>query len=190
MQPFTAYSLLRHSTNGHATSARSFQVFPQTRTIDLRVLRPLEGRQEDQVDRNVANMSYLREKIGNAVLQMPDNFGPKVFWTVLRLLSKKWTSQRASWPRSFRHTDWHNDQEIFAKTLRAARNAPHHKCPRRYGEPPRPDAHASDHFPTAFVRWVATLRLHPIARGSMNGPSGSPNGKRLAGKTLFFRTSK
>ncbi len=103
------------------------------------------------VDRNVANMSHLREKLGMPFLQMPDNFGPKYFDRVADF-AKTWTYD-VPLAIELRHTAWHNDKEISRKLYELLEK--HRVTNVLVDTAGRRDLmHMRLTTPTAFVRWV------------------------------------
>ncbi len=65
------------------------------------------------VERNVANMLHLHEKLEMAFLQMHDNFAPKDFDRVVTFV-ENWTYD-VPLAIEFRHTNWYNDAAISSK---------------------------------------------------------------------------
>jgi uncharacterized protein YecE (DUF72 family) len=103
----TFYRLFPATTfeNWHATTPENFRFFPKLEQT-ISHFRRLNDVQEI-VERNVANMSLLREKLAMPFLQLPDNFGPKQFDRVAAFV-ENWTYD-APLAMEFRHTGWYND---------------------------------------------------------------------------------
>jgi len=106
----TFYRLFPPSTfdNWYATVPESFRFFPKLEQ-SISHFRRLKDVQEI-TERNVANMSHLREKLGMPFLQMHDNFGPKDFERVAAFV-ENWTYE-VPLAMEFRHTDWYNDEAV------------------------------------------------------------------------------
>jgi uncharacterized protein YecE (DUF72 family) len=106
---------------------------------------------DEIVERNVANMSHLGEKLAMSFLQLPDNFGPKNFDRVLAFV-ENWTYE-VPLAMEFRHTDWCNDAAVsnelydLLKT-RGVTNVLVDTAGRR------DLMHMRLTTPTAFIRWV------------------------------------
>jgi uncharacterized protein YecE (DUF72 family) len=133
----------------YATVPGNFRFFPKfEQTISH--FRRLKDVQEE-VERNVANMSHLREKLEMPFLQMHDNFGPKDFDRVQAFV-KNWTYD-VPLAVEFRHTDWYNDAAVSSK-LYALLEA-HRVTNILVDTAGRRDLmHMRLTTPTAFVRWV------------------------------------
>lgn len=65
---------------------------------------------DSQVDEFVVNLLSLKENLGMAFLQMPDNFHAKNL-DALESFLKKWP-QEIPLGVELRHTDWHNENEV------------------------------------------------------------------------------
>ena len=109
----TFYRLFPAATfeNWHATTPENFRFFPKLEQT-ISHFRRLNDVQEI-VERNVANMSHLREKLVMPFLQLPDNFGPKQFDRVAAFV-ESWTYD-APLAMEFRHTGWYNDPAISSR---------------------------------------------------------------------------
>ncbi len=95
----------------YATVPANFRFFPKLEQ-SISHFRRLKDVQEI-VERNVANMSHLREKLEMPFLQMHDNFGPKDFDRVAAF-AENWTYE-APLAIEFRHTDWYNDAAVSSE---------------------------------------------------------------------------
>jgi uncharacterized protein YecE (DUF72 family) len=109
----TFYRLFPPATfdNWYKTVPEDFKFFPKLEK-SISHLRRLKDVQEI-VERNVANMSRLHEKLGMPFLQMHDNFGPKDFDRVVAF-AENWTHE-VPLAIEFRHTDWYNDAAVSSK---------------------------------------------------------------------------
>lgn len=103
----TFYRLFPSATfeNWHAATPANFRFFPKLEQT-ISHFRRLNDVHE-VVERNVANMSHLREKLAMPFLQLPDNFGPKDFDRVAAF-AENWTYD-VPLAMEFRHTGWYND---------------------------------------------------------------------------------
>jgi uncharacterized protein YecE (DUF72 family) len=95
----------------YATAPKDFRFFPKLeQTIShFRRLKDVN----EIVERNVANMSHLREKLEMPFLQLRDDFGPKDFDRVAAF-AENWTYD-VPLAMEFRHTDWYNDAAVSSR---------------------------------------------------------------------------
>jgi uncharacterized protein YecE (DUF72 family) len=109
----TFYRLFPPETfdNWHATVPGNFRFFPKLEQ-SISHFRRLKDVKEI-VDRNVANMLHLQEKLEMPFLQMHDNFGPKDFERVAAF-AENWTYE-VPLAMEFRHTAWYNDEAVSSK---------------------------------------------------------------------------
>lgn len=132
-----------------ATTPENFRFFPKLeQTIShYRRLNDVE----EVVERNVANMTHLGEKLAMPFLQLRDDFGPKNFDRVAAF-AEHWTYD-VPLAMEFRHTDWYNDaatsQSLYALLeTHGITNVLVDTAGRR------DLMHMRLTTPTAFVRWV------------------------------------
>lgn len=94
-----------------ATVPANFRFFPKLeQTIShFQRLRDIQ----EIVERNVENMSHLREKLEMPFLQMHDNFKPQDFDRVVSFV-ENWTYD-VPLAIEVRHTDWYNDATVASK---------------------------------------------------------------------------
>jgi uncharacterized protein YecE (DUF72 family) len=95
----------------YTTVPENFRFFPKLEQ-SISHFQRLKDVQE-VVDQNVANMSHLREKLGMAFLQMPDNFAPKDFERVVTFV-ENW-KYKVPLAIEFRHTNWYNDAAVSSQ---------------------------------------------------------------------------
>jgi uncharacterized protein YecE (DUF72 family) len=109
----TFYRLFPPATfdNWYAATPTNFRFFPKLEQ-SISHFRRLKDVQEI-VERNVANMSRLHEKLGMPFLQLHNNFGPKNFDRVAAF-AENWTYEKPL-AIEFRHTDWHNSAAVSSK---------------------------------------------------------------------------
>jgi uncharacterized protein YecE (DUF72 family) len=109
----TFYRLFPPSTfdKWYATVPANFRFFPKLEQ-SISHFRRLKDVQEI-VERNVANMSQLREKLKMPFLQMHNNFGPKDFDRVAAFV-ENWKYE-VPLAVEFRHKAWSNDQAVSSK---------------------------------------------------------------------------
>jgi uncharacterized protein YecE (DUF72 family) len=109
----TFYRLFPAATfdNWYATVPKNFRFFPKLEQSISHFQRLKDVK--EIVERNVANMSHLHEKLGMAFLQMHDNFGPKDFERVVAF-AESWTYE-VPLAIEFRHTAWYNDVAVSSK---------------------------------------------------------------------------
>jgi uncharacterized protein YecE (DUF72 family) len=93
----------------YATVPDGFRFFPKLEQ-SISHFRRLKD-VEEIVDRNVANYSHLKEKLGMPFLQMHNNFGPKDFDRV-KAFADNWKQYNLPLAMEFRHTDWYNDPAV------------------------------------------------------------------------------
>src|SRR5262245_6518926 len=109
----TFYRLFPPSTfeKWYGTVPENFKFFPKLyQTIShYRRLKDVK----EIVERNVANMSHLREKLGMPFLQLHDHFGPKDFDRVVAFV-ESWTYE-VPLAIEFRHKDWYKDAAVSSK---------------------------------------------------------------------------
>lgn len=133
----------------HATTPENFRFFPKLEQT-ISHFRRLKDVQEI-VERNVAHMSRLHEKLEMPFLQMRDDFGPKDFDRVAAF-AENWTYD-VPLAMEFRHTDWYNDATVSSK-LYALLEA-HGITNVLVDTAGRRDLmHMRLTTPTAFIRWV------------------------------------
>ena len=89
----------------YASVPEGFKFFPKLEQ-SISHFQRLQGVKET-VERNVANMSHLREKLEMPFLQLRDDFGPKDFDRVATFV-EDWTYD-VPLAIEFRHANWHND---------------------------------------------------------------------------------
>lgn len=97
--------------NWYATVSENFRFFPKLEQ-SISHFRRLKD-VEELVERNVANMLHLHEKLGMPFLQLHDNFGAKDFERVVSFV-ENWTYETPL-AIEFRHTGWHNDAAVSNK---------------------------------------------------------------------------
>jgi len=103
------------------------------------------------VDRNVAHMSCLQEKLEMPFLQMHDNFGPKDFDRVATF-AENWTYE-IPLAIELRHTDWYNDEAVSSPLYDLMEN--HGITNVLVDTAGRRDLmHMRLTTPAAFIRWV------------------------------------
>lgn len=132
-----------------ATVPENFRFFPKLEQ-SISHFQRLKGVKET-VERNVANMSHLCEKLEMPFLQLRDDFGPKDFDRVATF-AENWTYD-VPLAMEFRHTDWYND---------AAKSSSLYALLETHGitnvlvdtAGRRDLMHMRLTTPTAFVRWV------------------------------------
>jgi uncharacterized protein YecE (DUF72 family) len=95
----------------YATAPKNFKFFPKLEQT-ISHFRRLKGVKKI-VEKNVANMSRLQEKLEMPFLQMRDNFGPKDFDRVVEFV-ENWTDA-IPLAIEFRHTGWYNDIAVSNK---------------------------------------------------------------------------
>jgi uncharacterized protein YecE (DUF72 family) len=147
----TFYRLFPPATfeNWHTATPENFRFFPKLEQT-ISHFRRLNDVKEI-VERNVANMSRLREKLEMPFLQLPDNFGPKNFDRVAAF-AENWTYD-APLAMEFRHTDWYNDAAISSGLYALLET--HGITNILVDAAGRRDLmHMRLTTPTAFVRWV------------------------------------
>jgi uncharacterized protein YecE (DUF72 family) len=106
---------------------------------------------KEVVDKNVAHMSHLREKLKMPFLQLHNNFGPKDFDRVVTFV-ENWTYD-VPLAIEFRHTDWYNNEEVSNKLYDLLET--HSVTNILVDTAGRRDLmHMRLTTPTAFVRWV------------------------------------
>jgi uncharacterized protein YecE (DUF72 family) len=147
----TFYRLFPTTTfeNWRATTPDDFRFFPKLeQTIShFRRLKDVE----EVVERNIANMSQLGDKLAMPFLQMRDDFAPKDFDRVAAF-AENWTYD-APLAMEFRHTNWYNDPAVSSR-LYALLEA-HGIANVLVDTAGRRDLmHMRLTTPTAFVRWV------------------------------------
>jgi uncharacterized protein YecE (DUF72 family) len=133
----------------HATVPENFKFFPKLeQTIShYRRLKDVQ----DIVERNVANMSRLHEKLEMTFLQLHDNFGPRDFDRVAAFV-ENWT-YHVPLAIEFRRTDWHNDADVSGKLYDLLET--HGVTNVLVDTAGRRDLmHMRLTTPTAFIRWV------------------------------------
>ncbi|MGC3967779.1 MAG: DUF72 domain-containing protein [Pirellulales bacterium] len=127
------------------------------------------------VDRNVAHMSRLGDKLEMAFLQMHDNFGPKDFDRVVDFV-ENWTYD-VPLAIEFRHTAWYNDRKAASKLYDLIEA--HGITNVLVDTAGRRDLmHMRLTTPTAFVRWVGANDPDSDRCALMTGSGKSRNGKR------------
>jgi uncharacterized protein YecE (DUF72 family) len=133
----------------HATVPENFRFFPKLEQTISHFQRLKDV--EEIVERNVANMSHLHEKLEMTFLQMHDNFGPKDFERVVAFV-ENWTYE-VPLAIEFRHTDWYNDAEVSSELYDLLET--HGVTNVLVDTAGRRDLmHLRLTTPTAFVRWV------------------------------------
>ncbi|WP_428306530.1 DUF72 domain-containing protein [Lacipirellula sp.] len=147
----TFYRLFPAATfeNWRAATPDDFRFFPKLeQTIShFRRLKDVA----EVVERNVANMSHLGEKLAMPFLQMRDDFAPKDFDRVATF-AENWTYD-APLAMEFRHTNWYNDPAVSSKLYDLLEA--HGITNVLVDTAGRRDLmHMRLTTPTAFVRWV------------------------------------
>lgn len=147
----TFYRLFPSATfeNWHAATPENFRFFPKLEQ-SISHFRRLNDVNE-VVERNVANMSHLREKLKMPFLQMRDDFGPKDFDRVVTF-AENWTYD-VPLAMEFRHTDWYNDAATSSSLYSLLET--HGITNVLVDTAGRRDLmHMRLTTPTAFIRWV------------------------------------
>ena len=133
----------------YATVPDHFMFFPKLEQ-SISHFRRLKDVQ-DLVEQNIANMSFLREKLKMPFLQMHNNFGPKDFDRVATF-AENWTYD-VPLAMEFRHTGWYNDAAVSSKLYDLLE--PHGITNVLVDTAGRRDLmHMRLTTPTAFIRWV------------------------------------
>ncbi len=147
----TFYRLFPPATfdNWYATVPENFRFFPKLEQTISHFLRLKDVK--EIVERNVANMSHLHEKLEMPFLQMHDKFGPRDFDRVVAFV-ENWTYE-VPLAIEFRHTDWYNDAAVSSKLydllgMHGVTNVLVDTAGRR------DLMHMRLTTPTAFIRWV------------------------------------
>lgn len=105
------------------------------------------------VEKNVANMLRLGDKLEMPSLQLKDNFGPKDFDRVVEIV-EHWTYD-VPLAIEFRHTDWYNDKAVSSKLYDLLEK--HGVTNVLVDTAGRRDLmHMRLTTPTAFIRWVGS----------------------------------
>ena len=147
----TFYRLFPSATfeKWHTTTPENFRFFPKLEQ-SISHFRRLKDVKEI-VERNIANMSHLREKLEMPFLQMRDDFGPKDFDRVAAF-AENWTYD-APLAMEFRHTDWYNDAAASSQLYDLLET--HGITNVLVDTAGRRDLmHMRLTTPTAFIRWV------------------------------------
>jgi uncharacterized protein YecE (DUF72 family) len=131
------------------TAPESFLFFPKLEQSISHFQRLKDVK--ETVERNVANMSHLKEKLGMPFLQMHNNFAPKDFDRVVAF-AEDWTYD-VPLAIEFRHTGWYNDEAVSSKLYRLLEK--HRITNVLVDTAGRRDLmHMRLTTPTAFIRWV------------------------------------
>jgi uncharacterized protein YecE (DUF72 family) len=133
------------------TTPAEFRFFPKLEQT-ISHFRRLKDVQE-VVERNVANMSELQEKLTMPFLQLRDDFAPKDFDRVQEF-ADNWTYDMPL-AIEFRHTNWYNDPQTSAKLYKLLES--HGITNVLVDTAGRRDLmHMRLTTPTAFIRWVGS----------------------------------
>lgn len=135
----------------YATVPEGFKFFPKLEQTITHFRRMKDV--QDVVERNITNMSHLREKLRMVFLQLHNNFGPKDFDRV-EMFADNWTYD-VPLAMEFRQEDWHHNGEVSEKLYnllesRGITNIITDTAGRR------DLMHMRLTTPTAFIRWVGT----------------------------------
>lgn len=133
----------------YATVPGNFRFFPKLEqsTSHFRRLKDVG----EIVERNIANMSRLQEKLEMPFLQLPDSFAPKDFDRVAAFIDN-WTFE-VPLAIEFRHTNWFNDEAVSSKLYDLLEtNGITNVLVDTAGR--RDLMHMRLTTPTAFIRWV------------------------------------
>lgn len=132
-----------------ASTPESFRFFPKLEQSISHFKRLNDVK--EVVERNIAHMSRLGDKLKSPFLQLHDNFGPKHFDRVVEFV-QNWTYETPL-AIEFRHTAWHNDPETSEKLHALLKT--HRVVNILVDAAGRRDLmHMRWTAPTAFVRWV------------------------------------
>lgn len=147
----TFYRLFPPSTfdKWHSTVPEDFRFFPKLEQSISHFQRLKDV--TETVERNVANMSHLRDKLKMTFLQMHNNFGPRDFDRVAAFVENwKYETPLAV---EFRHTDWFNDTHVSNQLCHLLET--HGVTNILVDTAGRRDLmHMRLTSPTAFIRWV------------------------------------
>ncbi|MCA9094053.1 MAG: DUF72 domain-containing protein [Planctomycetaceae bacterium] len=133
----------------HSTVPENFRFFPKLEQSISHFQRLKDV--AETVERNVANMSHLRDKLKMTFLQMHNNFGPRDFDRVADFVENwKYETPLAV---EFRHTDWFNDTHVSNQLCHLLET--HGVTNILVDSAGRRDLmHMRLTSPTAFIRWV------------------------------------
>jgi uncharacterized protein YecE (DUF72 family) len=165
----------------YATAPKNFRFFPKLeQTIShFRRLKDVN----EIVERNIANMSHLREKLEMPFLQLRDDFGPKDFDRVAAF-AENWTYD-VPLAMEFRHTDWYNDAAVSSKLYDLLET--HGITNVLVDTAGRRDLmHMRLTTPTAFIRWVGANEPESDRARLDEWVGRISNWKKAGLKRLFF----